>query len=61
LHFEELKTDATLVAALKGGAVGLTKCGKGSKIQLLIEGGGLPLGTLVEEAAQAETTLVQQL
>jgi transposase len=39
--------------------VGLTKRGKGSKVMLVVEGQGLPLGVLVESAQKAEVRLAE--
>jgi hypothetical protein len=39
--------------------VGLTKRGKGSKVMLVVEGQGLPLGVRVESAQKAEVRLAE--
>jgi hypothetical protein len=39
--------------------VGLTKRGKGSKVMLVVEGQGLPLGVLVASAQKAEVRLAE--
>jgi IS5 family transposase len=39
--------------------VGLTKRGKESKVMLVVEGQGLPLGVLVERAQKAEVRLAE--
>ncbi len=39
--------------------MGLTKRGKGSKVMLVVEGQGLPLGVLVESAQKAEVRLAE--
>ena len=44
----------------KGGqAVGLTRKGKGTKVMMVIDGAGIPLGTLVESAQRAEVQLAE--
>jgi transposase len=39
--------------------MGLTKRGKGSKVMVVVEGQGLPLGVLVERAQKAEVRLAE--
>jgi transposase len=39
--------------------VGETKCGKGTKRMVLVDGQGIPLGALVESASQAEVKLLE--
>ncbi|MCL0103983.1 IS5 family transposase [Dehalococcoidia bacterium] len=52
--------DGTFVPAKKGGGkVGLTKRGKGSKVMLVVEGQGLPIGVLVESAQKSEVKLAE--
>jgi transposase len=45
----------------RGLCVGKTKRGKGTKIMLLVDGHGTPLGTLVASASPAEVTLIEPL
>jgi transposase len=44
----------------RGDKVGKTKRGKGSKVMLLVDGNGTPLGVHVDSASPAEVRLVQQ-
>jgi transposase len=44
----------------RGSAIGKTKRGKGSKLMVLADGAGTPLGVLVEAATPAEVTLLQK-
>jgi transposase len=44
----------------RGPKVGKTKRGKGSKLLVLADGAGTPLGVLLEAASPAEVTLLQQ-
>jgi transposase len=58
--------DATFVAANRfvkdrGGCVGLTKVGKGSKLMVLIDGQGLPMAVSLDAANDAEVHLIQSL
>ena len=43
----------------RGAKVGKTKRGKGSKLMVLADGAGAPLGVLLEAASPAEVTLLQ--
>jgi transposase len=44
----------------KGGdAVGKTKCGKGTKWMVVVDGQGIPLGSALHSASPAEVTLVE--
>jgi transposase len=53
--------DATFAPAKSGGAaVGLTRKGKGTKIQVVVDGKGLPLGASVASADTGEPQMVQQ-
>jgi transposase len=53
--------DATFAPAKGGGAaIGLTRKGKGSKIQLIVDNQGVPLGAAVDSASVGETAMVQQ-
>ena len=45
----------------RGAEVGKTKRGKGTKIMLLIDGEGLPLGVDTESASAAEVNLIERL
>jgi transposase len=52
--------DATFAPAKGGGeAVGLTRQGKGSKLQLVVDGQGVPLGVSVAAASTGEPQRVQ--
>lgn len=44
-----------------GEAIGLTKRGKGSKVMLLVDGLGAPLGALAASASLGEITLLESL
>lgn len=51
-----------IFAGKKGGVeVGRTKKGKGTKIMLMVEGEGLPLGVEIASASEAEVNLVEEL
>lgn len=51
-----------IFAGKKGGAeVGKTKKGKGTKIMLMVEGEGLPLGVDIASASEAEVNLIEEL
>ena len=53
--------DATFAPAKGGGdGVGLTQKGKATKMQLIVDGQGLPLGVSVEPASHAGWKMVQQ-
>lgn len=53
--------DATFAPAKSGGAaVGLTRKGKGTKVQVMVDGQGLPLGVSIAPADTGETQMVQQ-
>lgn len=53
--------DATFAPAKGGGdAVGLTKRGKGTKTQLVVDGHGIPLAVSIASAGTGETRMVQQ-
>jgi hypothetical protein len=43
----------------RGEAVGLVKRGQGSKVMVLVDGQGLPLGTMVASAQEAEVHLAE--
>jgi len=61
IHIDQGFVDATFAPAKGGGAaVGLTRKGKGTKIQLVIDGQGLPLGVSVASADTGEPQMVQQ-
>jgi transposase len=44
----------------RGSKIGKTKRGKGSKLMVLVDGAGTPLGVLLEAATPAEVTLLQK-
>ena len=44
----------------KGAAVGLTRKGKGTKLQIIVDAKGLPLGLSMDSASTGETAMVQQ-
>jgi transposase len=61
IDLEQCFVDATFAPAKGGGpAVGLTRKGKGSKIQLIVDNQGVPLGVAVDSASVGETAMVQQ-
>ena len=61
LVWQECFVDGSFVVAKKGGAlVGPTKRGKGSKLMVLVDGHGTPLGALVERASPAEVKLLER-
>lgn len=61
IDLEECFIDATFSAAKGGGlAVGLTRKGKGTKLQVMVDAQGLPLGMSVAPASTGETAMVQQ-
>jgi transposase len=60
IDLDQCFVDATFAPAKGGGeAVGLTKKGKGTKLQLIVDGQGLPLGASVAGANVAEWEMVQ--
>jgi len=60
IDLDQCFVDATFAPAKSGGeAVGLTKKGKGTKLQLVVDGQGLPLGASVAGANVAEWEMVQ--
>jgi hypothetical protein len=59
LAWQQAFLDGTFVAAKKGEAVGLVKRGQGSKLMVLVDGQGLPLGTMVASAQEAEVHLAE--
>jgi transposase len=60
LMWQEGIVDGCFVMAKKGGPlVGPTKRGKGSKLMVLVDGCGTPLGVLVERASPAEVKLLE--
>jgi len=60
LPTDEVFLDASFVAAKKGGFdVGKTKCGKGMKIELVVNRNGTPLAETVAAANEAETALAE--
>lgn len=61
IDLEQCFVDATFAPAKGGGAaVGLTRKGKGSKIQIVVDKEGIPLGVAVDAASRGETAMVQQ-
>lgn len=53
--------DATFAAAKGGGqCVGLTRKGKGTKLQLIVDQNGVPLALSIDAASVGETSMVQQ-
>jgi transposase len=61
IDLEQCFVDATFAPAKGGGeGVGLTKKGKGTKLQLIVDGQGLPLGASVAAANVAEWHMVQE-
>ncbi|WP_390817772.1 IS5 family transposase [Symmachiella macrocystis] len=62
INWEEAMADGTFSPAKKGAPeVGKTKRGKGTKIMLLINGEGLPLGVDTESASASEVNLIERL
>jgi len=60
LELDQAFIDATFAPAKSGGdGVGLTRKGKGTKLQLIIEGSGLPLGVSTAGADTGEPQMVQ--
>ncbi|MCS6848450.1 MAG: hypothetical protein RMN52_12150 [Anaerolineae bacterium] len=51
--------DGSFVPAKKGRGVGLTKVGQGSKVRVIAEGNGLPIGLHVDSAQPHELTLAK--
>lgn len=51
LVWEECFADATFIPAKKGGRIGKTKRGKGTKLVAVADGEGVPLGLRVESAS----------
>ena len=61
IDLDQCFVDATFAPAKGGGeGVGLTKKGKGTKLQLIVDGQGLPLGASVAAANVAEWHMVQE-
>lgn len=62
LRWEEALGDGTFSPAKSGGSdVGKTKKGKGTKIMLLVDGEGTPLGAEIATASEAEVNLIEPL
>jgi transposase len=60
IDLEECFIDATFAPAKAGGeGVGLTRNGKGSKMQIIVDAQGIPLGVSVGTAQQGENRMVQ--
>lgn len=61
IDLDECFIDATFAAAKGGGLeVGLTRKGKGTKLQVVVDAQGLPLGVSMAAANTGETAMVQQ-
>ena len=61
INLDECFVDATFAAAKGGGMeVGLTRKGKGTKLQIVVDAKGLPLGFSMANASTGETSMVQQ-
>src|SRR4030095_14839843 len=61
VNLDECFIDATFAAAKGGGAaVGLTRKGKGTKLQVVVDAKGIPLALSVDSASVSEPTMVQQ-
>lgn len=61
VRIDQAFIDATFAPAKSGGhAVGLTRKGKGTKVQVLVDAQGLPLGVSVAAAHVGEPQMVQQ-
>jgi transposase len=60
IDLEQCFVDATFAPAKAGGqGVGLTRKGKGTKVQLIVDNQGIPLGVSVAGAGRAEHHMVQ--
>jgi transposase len=60
IDLQECFIDATFAPAKAGGeGVGLTRKGKGSKMQIIVDAQGIPLGASVGTAQQGENKMVQ--
>jgi transposase len=60
LQLDQCFVDATFSPAKTGGAgVGLTRKGKGTKMQIVVDGQGVPLGLSVNAACVGEPQMVQ--
>lgn len=61
IDWKRASLDGTFVAAAKGGThIGKTIRGKGSKIMVIVDGHGLPLGLHLDQAAPHESRLAEQ-
>jgi len=61
LEIDQGFIDATFAPAKSGGdGIGLTRKGKGTKVQVVVDGQGLPLGVSVAAADSGEPQMVQQ-
>lgn len=61
LNLAECHVDATFVRSRGGGdGIGLTRHGKGSKTQLIVDGKGVPIALSQAPADRGETQMVQQ-
>lgn len=62
IKWDECFADGTFASAKKGGPkVGKTKRGKGSKLMVLVDGKGTPLGVHVDSASPAEVKLLKPM
>jgi hypothetical protein len=61
LDLATLIGDGRFVPQKRGGCVGNTKSGKGSKVMLLTDAEGTPLGVDVESASPHEVKLIERL
>ena len=60
IDLEQCYVDATFCPAKGGGVgVGLTRKGKGTKLQVVVDGKGVPLGLSVDAASVGEPQMVQ--
>ena len=60
LDWERAHLDATFAPAKRGGnEIGLTRKGKGTKLMLMVDNGGIPIGALVASAQRAEINLAE--
>lgn len=60
IDLDECFVDATFAAARGGGQdVGLTRKGKGTKLQLIVDAQGVPLGVSLAPASAGEPSMVQ--
>lgn len=61
LNWDQVYLDGSFVAAKRGGTgIGKTKMGKGSKVMVVAEKNGIPIGILVESAQPHEIRLAER-